>query len=60
MSCHARVDINKLLAYIKTLHFTKSAQYARALYYTRLKRLASDKYSSFLGPFLGSEEIEEL
>ncbi len=36
------------------------AQQARALYYSRLERLAKDKHSSLLGSFVSYNEIEEL
>jgi hypothetical protein len=32
---------------------------ARALHYTRLKRFANDKHSSFLGPIVNYEEDED-
>ncbi len=34
--------------------------YVRVLHYTRLERLASDKHSSILGPFMSYEENEVL
>jgi hypothetical protein len=52
-----------------TLHFLcnfislityKWTQYASLLLYTRLGRLARDKYSSLLGPFLSCEENKML
>jgi hypothetical protein len=36
------------------------AQYAGVLHYTILERLARDKHSSLLGPFVSMEENEVL
>jgi hypothetical protein len=45
------------LIFFVTYHWT---QQARVLHYTRLERLARDKHSSLLGPFVSYEENEVL
>jgi hypothetical protein len=38
------------------LHYLQMGEYARTFHNNRQARLASDKHSSFLGPFLSNEE----